>query len=147
VTSPSKGVTASGGTVTAGNVNTGKEVTAGKITVTGPGGQTGSAGAIKGEQGSVARVGDNAIASKDGNVYVNKGGEGWQEVNRPEGTPKVQPQQLPQNLDREVQARNTGQQRTDSYHANRPAGGYNASTYRPSGGRSYGGGRGGGRAR
>ncbi len=139
VTSPSKGVTVSGGKVTAGNVNTGKEVTAGKITVTGPEGQTGSAAGIKGEQGSVGRVGDNAIATKDGNVYVNKGGEGWNQVTRPEGSPKVQPQQLPQNLDREQQARNMGQQRADSYQANRPAGGWGGT---PRG--SYGGARGGG---
>lgn len=147
VTSPSRGTTVSGGTITAGNVNTGNEVTAGRVTVTGPDGQTGSAARIQGEQGSIGRVGNNAYATKDGNVYVNRGGEGWQEVTRPEGTPRVQPQQVPQNLDREVQARDTGRQRAESYQANRPAGGYHASGYRPSGGRSYGGGRGGGRIR
>ncbi len=146
VTNASKGVTASGGRVTAGNVNTGQEVTAGRISVTGPDGQTGSAAAIRGEQGSIGRVGDNAIASKDGNVYVNRGGEGWHEATRPEGTPKAQ-QQLPQNLERERQARDTGQQRTQSYQSNRPAGGYNASGSRPYQGGGYGGARGGGGGR
>jgi hypothetical protein len=58
-----------------------------------------------------------------------------------------QPQQLPQNLDREQQARNMGQQRAESYHANRPAGGWGTSGSRPSRGGSYGGSRGGGRGR
>ncbi len=145
VYSPSKGATVSGGTITAGNANTGKEVTAGKITVTGPDGQTGSAARIKGEQGSIGRVGDNAIATKDGSVYVNKGGQGWQQVNVPDGTPRPQPQQLPQDLNREVRARDVGQQRVDTYRANRPSGGWGGGSY--GGGRGMGGGRGGARIR
>ncbi len=105
----------SGKKLTVGNENTGKEVTAGRITIKGPDGQTGSAAGIEGEQGSVGRVGDSAFATKDGNVYVNKGGEGWNEVTRPEGTPQVQTQQLRQNLDREQQARDMGQQRASSF--------------------------------
>jgi hypothetical protein len=147
VYSPSKDVAVSGKKLTAGNENTGNEVTAGRITVKGPDGQTGSAAGIKGEQGSVGRVGDSAFATKDGNVYVNKGGEGWNEVTRPEGTPQVQTQQLRQNLDREQQARDMGQQRASSFQTSRPAGGWGASGSRPSGGRSFGGGGGGGRRR
>ncbi len=147
VYSPSKDVAVSGKKLTVGNENTGKEVTAGRITVKGPGGQTGSAAGIKGEQGSVGRVGDSAFATKDGNVYVNKGGQGWNEVTRPEGTPQVQTQQLQQNLDREQHARDMGQQRASSFQTNRPAGGWGASGSRPSGGRSFGGGGGGGRRR
>jgi len=149
VYSPTKDVSVSGGTITAGNVNTGKEVTAGKITVTGPDGQTGTASRIKGEQGSITKAGDNAIATRDGNVYVNKGGQGWQQVTVPGGAARPQPQQLPQNLDREVQARGVGQQRVETYRANRPSGGWGGGSYgaRPSGGRSFGGGRGGARVR
>ena len=72
----------SGKKITVGNENTGREATAGKITVKGPDGETGSAGYIKGEQGTVGRSGDTTFAAKDGNVYVNKG-DGWHEVTPP----------------------------------------------------------------
>ena len=51
--------------------------------IRGPGGNTTTAGAIKGDQGGAARVGDDVYAGRDGNVYKRNDGGGWDEVTRP----------------------------------------------------------------
>ncbi|WP_199710542.1 autotransporter [Noviherbaspirillum cavernae] len=64
VTNPNTGQTISGGRGVAGNVNTGQATTYGRAT-----GQEG---------GTVAHVGDDVYAGKDGNVYRNTG-SGWEQ--------------------------------------------------------------------
>ena len=70
-----------GGRGTAYNPNTGNSISAGHI---GGGnaynGSHGSAGYVKGDQGGVARVGDNVYAGKDGNVYKRENGS-WNQLN------------------------------------------------------------------
>jgi hypothetical protein len=63
VTSGRTGNTVTGGKITAGNANTG---------------QSGSAAYLRGENGTIARVGDNVYAGKDGTVY-RKGSNGWEQ--------------------------------------------------------------------
>ncbi len=75
------------------NPATGQGVTGGRVTVGNAGsGQSGSAAWLRGEQGGVARVGDDVYAAHDGTVYrktdsgwqSNSGG-GWESTQRPEG--------------------------------------------------------------
>ncbi len=71
------GGSASGGRVTAGNVYTGNQVTAGRISGTTGSGESGSAAWARGDEGGVARVGDDVYAGHDGNVYKRGEGGGW----------------------------------------------------------------------
>ena len=64
---PNTGVGVKAGSATIGNSRTGQSTTAKGAKVSGPNGQ----------QAGVAKVGDNAYAGKDGNVYKNTG-DGWQ---------------------------------------------------------------------
>jgi hypothetical protein len=63
VTNTETGRTVSGGKVTAGNVRTGDQT---------------SAAWLRGEQGGVAKIGDDLYAGKDGTVY-RKGDNGWEQ--------------------------------------------------------------------
>jgi hypothetical protein len=157
------GIAGAGGRVTVGNENTGNSVTAGRGTVYNP--NTGNAthvGGIKGEQGGVINVNGNVIAGRDGNYYRPNGEGGWEQVTRPPGAvnpqaaaqrqnypaqqnpnaqqrqwqpSNVTPQQR-QSFNNEVQARQTGAQRQQSYQMHRPAPTYS----RPAGGGFRGGG-------
>lgn len=76
------------------NPATGQGVAGGRVTVGNAGsGQSTSAAWLRGEQGGVARVGDDVYAAHDGTVYrktddgwqSNSGG-GWESAQRPEGS-------------------------------------------------------------
>ncbi len=143
-----------GSKVTAGNVVTGNEVTARRGGVYNN--ETGDVtryGSLHGENGTVARVGDDVYAGHDGNVYQRNDDGSWSEVNRPQpknnalgeggaGTRDLNHDLAGastrdysnfdrSSLDREYSARQTGSARAQSYHS----------------ARSYGGFRGGGRRR
>ena len=142
------GGSVSGGRVTGGNVYTGNQVTAGRISGTTGDGQSGSAGWVRGEQGGVARVGDDVYAGKDGNVYKRNDQGGWDQQQRDGNWSGVQDRDRTSTLDQQQRARSDGAQRTGGYDSSR-AGGYGQG-YRSGGG--YGGaamprGGGGGRRR
>jgi hypothetical protein len=135
-----------GGRGTVTNVDSGKTVTGGKATVGNirTGDQT-SAAWLRGEQGGVAKIGDDIYAGKDGTVY-RKGENGW-ESNSGSGWNAVDSAQprtsdaardrssaaapKASQLDSQQQARSQGQARTQ---------GFSSGAYR-SAGRGFGGGR------
>jgi hypothetical protein len=90
---------------------------------------------IGNNSGAVRTGSGDMYAGRDGNVYRNTG-EGWQQVDRPNGE-RPTPQQQG-DLNRDKAARADGNQRTrDSGTYNRggsSAGGFNSGSYRPSGG-------------
>ena len=130
VTNTETGRTVSGGKATVGNIRTGEQT---------------SAAWVRGEQGGVAKIGDDIYAGKDGTVY-RKGENGW-ESNSGSGWNAVDSAQprtsdaardrsssaapKPSQLDSQQQARSQGQARTQ---------GFNSGAYR-SAGRGFGGGR------
>jgi len=126
------GGSVSGGRVTAGNVYTGNQVTAGRISGETGGGQTGSAGWVRGEDGGVARVGDDVYAGKDGNVYKRNDQGGWDQQERDGNWSGVQDRERTGTLDQQQRARQDGAQRTGGYDSSR-AGGYGQG-YRSGGG-------------
>jgi hypothetical protein len=71
-------------------------------------------GHISGEQGSIARVGDDVYAGHDGNVY-QRTDDGWQQMperDRPSTErPSTMPGQTQQQLDRDMSARSHGAER------------------------------------
>jgi hypothetical protein len=133
------GGSVSGGRVTAGNVYTGNQVTAGRISGTTGSGQSGSAGYVRGEQGGVARVGDDVYAGKDGNVYKRNGDGGWDQQQPGGGWDHVQDRAQTGALDGQYGARSDGAARTQGYDNARQSG--YGQGYRSGGG--YGGGGGG----
>jgi len=117
------GATVAGGRVTMGDVDSGRQVTAGRVGAVDPGsGQAGSAGWVRGEQGGVARVGDDYYAAKDGSVY-KRGDQGWSQVDRSGDWNRVQDRSRAQNLDRQYRARSSGAQRYQGYRGSMPRGG------------------------
>ncbi|HEY1435293.1 MAG TPA: autotransporter [Thermoanaerobaculia bacterium] len=117
---------ARGGTV--GNAYTGNSVSGGQAKVYNPntGNTTKVGGVTSSNGGGAARVGDTAVgktssgdyyASHDGNVYKNTG-DGWQQKtsNGWENTLKGSSQQ--QELSKQSQARQTGEQRYNSFQSN-----------------------------
>ena len=128
VTDTDTGITARGGQVTVGNTRTGNSATAGRVTVTNPNtGNMGSIGAVKGEQGSAVRVGDNVYAGKNGEVY-KRGDSGWQQVDRSGDWATIQDRSRTQSLDRQQYSRQQSSQRYQGYRsgAYRSAGGMGA---------------------
>lgn len=117
------GATVAGGRVTMGDVDSGRQVTAGRVGAADPGsGQAGSAGWVRGEQGGVARVGDDYYAGKDGSVY-KRGEDGWSQVERSGDWGRVQDTSRTRDLDRQQRARSTGSQRYGGYRGSMPSGG------------------------
>jgi hypothetical protein len=125
------GQTVTGGRVTGGNVYTGSQ---------------GSAGYLRGEQGGIARVGDDVYAGKDGNVYKRADGGGWQERQSDGSWGSVQDPARTGNLEQQHGARSDGQRRVDGYDHSR-ASGYGSDYRSGGGGTRMGGMRGGGRRR
>jgi hypothetical protein len=77
-TGPNGGAVA-GGRVTVGNAGTGNQVTASKGAVYNPNtGEITTFETVRGENGGVARVGDDVYAGRDGNVYRHTEG-GWEQ--------------------------------------------------------------------
>jgi len=120
---------------TAGNVNTGNEITGSR------GGfynnETGEVtryGSVRGENGGVARVGDDVYAGHDGNIYKRGSDGSWSEVSRPQpknnavGTNGAGTRDMLKNdsfyhnsLEQQYNARQTGATRAQSFHSSRPA--------------------------
>lgn len=111
---PSTGFGAVGSKVDAGNAYTGRNVEAGRGAVVGPGGNVTGVAGIRGDDGGVARVGNNVYAGHDGNVYRHDSSGGWQHWS--DGG--WQTSNLGQNhqLDRERGARGLGQSRWDGFN-------------------------------
>jgi hypothetical protein len=131
------GGSVSGGRVTAGNVYTGNQVTAGRVSGTTGDGQSGSAGWVRGEQGGVARVGDDIYAGKDGNIYKRNEGGGWDQQQPGGNWSGVQDRERTGSLDQQQRARQEGTQRTGGYDRSRAAGygqGYRQGSAMPRGG-------------
>ena len=112
---PNTGTAVAGGKVTVGNQRTGNEVTAGRATVSKPGAGSTTIGGVKGESGGIYRFGNQVVAGKDGNIYRPNGSGGWEQVTRGGSWQGVQDTQRTQSLQRETQARDWGQQRSQSY--------------------------------
>jgi hypothetical protein len=140
------GGSVSGGRVTAGNVYTGNQATAGRISGTTGSGQTGSAGWVRGEQGGVARFGDDIYAGKDGNVYKRNPDGGWQQQQPGGSWDQVQDRSRTGSLDAQQQARSNGQVRTQGYDGARSSG-YGQGYRSAGGGAGWGGARAGGGGR
>ena len=151
------------------STETGRTVTGGKVTVGNTGsGESGSAAWLRGEQGGVARVGDDIYAAHDGTVYrktedgwQSNSGSGWGTVERPD-TPRPEPysggqrtdSQRPTTTDRQAgqggtlqrpstsqTSMNTGS--LDRQYSARQTGsqrtqGYRSGSYRSTGGRTGG---------
>jgi hypothetical protein len=112
---PYTGNSVSGGKVTVGNSRTGNEATAGRVTVNTPGPGSTTISGVKTDNGGVYKAGNQVVAGKDGNVYrYNGNNNGWQQTTS-SGWQNVQNTQQAQSLQRESQARDWGQQRSDSY--------------------------------
>ncbi len=133
------GGSVSGGRVTGGNIYTGNQATAGRISGPTGSGQTGSAGYVRGEQGGVARVGDDVYAGHDGNVYKRNGEGGWDQQQPGGNWEGVQDRGQAGTLDAQERARSAGSGRTEGYDHARTSG--YGQGYRGGGG--YGGGGGG----
>jgi hypothetical protein len=129
-----KGISAQGGKVTVGNQNTGQSATVAKAEISGPDGRDvtisgvqtdrGEAAVIRGDQGGVAKIGDDMFAGKDGNVYRHNSDGGWSQVNLPNNTSGPAAADRTQQLNQQFQARNMGTERANSFRASRPAGGF-----------------------
>lgn len=115
VTNTRTGTTVEAQRGSAGNAYTGREVSGGRVEVTNPNtGQSGSAARISGEQGTIARVGDDIYAGKDGNIY--RRGEGGWEQHTPSGKwSGVRDGSRTTDLQAQQRARSTGQQRVNQY--------------------------------
>jgi hypothetical protein len=144
-----------GSKVTAGNVVTGSEVTARRGGVYNDAtGETTRYGSVHGDQGTLARVGDDVYAGHDGNVYKRGDDGSWNQVARPKAETGVSGSvsagthdlsrdlsgATPYNsgnfdrssLDREYSARQTGAARTQSFNSS--YGGYGGGGMRGGGG-------------
>ncbi len=132
------GSAVAGRSATVGNAYSGNEVTARQGVARGPDGGTTSYGSIRGDEGGVARVGNNVYAGHDGNVYRNTGngweqhtpGSGWQNSGGANAS----------TLDRERSGRingnwQSGAARSGGFHG----GGWGGGGF-GGGGRSFGGG-------
>ena len=144
------GASVAGGKVTVGNAYTGKSTTVGGVTASRPGEPPRSVVGAKGENGGVIAVGGpgdkQVYGTKDGEVYRRTGNGQWEQATPPSGNNKPmptsssnrpdRPSQLPagaaalpppgnyQDLDRQRQARDMGNQRAGSFQRSRPAGGF-----------------------
>ena len=125
-----------------GNVYTGNQVTAGRVSGTTGSGESGSAAWARGEQGGVARMGDDVYAGKDGNVYKRTGEGGWEQQQPGGSWDRVQDRGQTGTLDAQQRARSSGDTRTQGYDRARTSG--YGQGYRSGGGYGGGGMRGGG---
>jgi hypothetical protein len=121
------GGTVAGGRATVGNARTGQEVTAGGVAGTNRRtGEAGGAAWVRGDQGGAARVGNDYYGWKDGNVYRNDGSGKWSQMERSGKWDNVRDSGKTRQLDRQRNARSTGQQRYSGYRSSTPRsrGGY-----------------------
>lgn len=107
------GTVAAGRSATAGNVYTGREVSANQGVVYNPHtGQATTVAGIRGDEGGVARIGDDVYAGHDGNVY-RKTDSGWQQNVGGSWNQAT----APHNLNTESHARSWGSARTQGFHS------------------------------
>jgi hypothetical protein len=114
-TNAGAGVAAATRQGTIGNAATGSEVSAGQSAIYNRNtGEVTRTGHVSGEQGTIARVGDDVYAGHDGNVYQRMD-DGWQQMperDRPSTErPSTMPAQTQQQLDRDMSARSHGAER------------------------------------
>jgi hypothetical protein len=114
-TNAGAGVAAATRQGTIGNAATGSEVSAGQSAIYNRNtGEVTRTGHVSGEQGTIARVGDDVYAGHDGNVY-QRTDDGWQQMperDRPSTErPSTMPAQTQQQLDRDMSARSHGAER------------------------------------
>ena len=69
------------------------------------------------------RVGDDIYAGKDGNVYKREGQGGWSQYDRSGQWQGVQDRARTNDLNRQYQGRQYGQQRYQGYRSSMPRGG------------------------
>ncbi|MBP1728591.1 MAG: autotransporter [Deltaproteobacteria bacterium] len=117
-------------------------------------GQSPAAAGGRGQGGRTAG-GSQVFATREGSVYRSSARGNWQSVNSPGKAPEARSQGQPRDFSRAAQGRQLGQQRYQSFRANRPSGGFQPArsaagsgggisrpavgTARPSGGGSGGG--------
>jgi hypothetical protein len=112
-----------GSRVTVGDAGNGS-VTAGRVGGYNPAtGEGGSAGWVRGEQGGVARVGDDFYGTKDGNVYKRDGAGDWSQVERSGQWNNVRDQGRVQDLNRQYSGRTAGAHRYSGQRMSRGGGG------------------------
>jgi hypothetical protein len=131
------GAAAAGASVTRGNAYTGQQVTAGRAAVRNPNtGDVTSAAGVRGNEGGVARVGDDLYVSHDGNVARRSADGGWQERSGSEWKDVDRNASSRGELDRSYERRSQGEARSQGFNngAHRAAG-------FGGGGRAGGGGR------
>jgi hypothetical protein len=140
------GAAGAGRKVTWGNERTGIQGTAGRATIYNPkSGEVTHISGAKGDSGGVIRVNDHVVVGKDGNYYRPDGQGGWEQIVKPptgrnapgaggSGTrqdlsaqnqwSKAQPsaanQQQFQELNNQLDARQMGAQRQQSFQMNSP---------------------------
>lgn len=118
---PETGARAAGGRATFGDADSGKQGTAGRVGGYNPNtGEGGSAGWVRGEDGMVARKGDDFYAGKDGEVYKRNDQGDWSQVGQAGQFEGVQNQTRTRDLDRQYQARSYGDQRYQGYRSSTP---------------------------
>jgi hypothetical protein len=141
------GVVGAGRQVTVGNEASGRSVTAGSGTAYNPAtGRAVQVSGVRGEEGGAINVNNHVVAGRDGNYYRPDGNGGWERINTPvtptpTGRPAVTPQQnvanqqqdwshwqpsaaeqqYAQALQNELQSRDWGAARQESFQVNRPA--------------------------
>ena len=74
--------------------------------------------------GSRAAGGNQVFATREGSVYRSSARGNWQSVNSPGKAPEARSQGQPRDFSRAAQGRQLGQQRYQSFRANRPSGGF-----------------------
>ena len=113
-----------GSRVTVGDADSGRQATAGRVGGYNPNtGEGGSAAWVRGEQGGVARVGDDFYGTKDGSVYKRDGAGDWSQVDRSGQWQGVQDQARTRDLNRQYQGRSSGAQRYSGQRMSRGGGG------------------------
>jgi hypothetical protein len=122
------GAVAAGRGATVGNAYTGNQVSAGQGAVYNPKtGETTRVGGVSGERGTVARVGDDIYAGRDGNVYRRGENGGWEQPSG--GGWQGADAGRTSGLDRQYQARSQGSQRAQQFSS----GGYRSAGARGGG--------------
>jgi hypothetical protein len=86
----------------------------------------------KGQSGGINSGGSQVFATHEGRVYRPSSRGDWERMNPAARGQRTEPQSRPRDFNRAQQARQTGQQRYQSFQSNRPSGGFRP--VQPSGG-------------
>jgi hypothetical protein len=105
-----------GAQVTRGNAYTGNQVSAGKAALQNPStGEINTAAGVRGENGAVARVGDDLYVSHDGNVARQNANGSWQQQEGGNWKDVDPASHDKSNLDRSRQQREAGARRSQGF--------------------------------